>query len=116
MEQPKRFGMVIGIKPQKIDEYKKLHANCWPEILESMEQANMRNFSIYLAQIEKGKFYLFGYYEYHGEDFEADMAKMSECELSDKWRELCEACQQPVPIAQQQGQWWLDMEEVFHAD
>ena len=27
------MGMVIGIKPEKIAEYKELHANCWPKIL-----------------------------------------------------------------------------------
>ena len=29
----KRFGMVIGIQPDKIEEYKKLHAAVWPDVL-----------------------------------------------------------------------------------
>ena len=29
----KRYGSVVGVKEEKIDEYKKLHAAVWPEIL-----------------------------------------------------------------------------------
>jgi len=115
MNKPKRFGMVIGIRPEKISEYKELHANTWPEILKNMEDANMRNFSIYLAELEKGKFYLFGYYEYTGDDFEADMKKMKDCDISDKWSALCTSCQIPLDT-RDEGQWWMDMEEVFHTD
>ena len=32
----KRIGMTIGIRPDKIDEYKKLHANVWPEVLKNL--------------------------------------------------------------------------------
>ena len=59
-----RMGMVIGIKPEKIAEYKELHANCWPEILKGIEESNIRNYSIWLHEGEQR---LFGYWEYHGE-------------------------------------------------
>ena len=29
----KRYGMVINVKPEKIEEYKKLHAAVWPDVL-----------------------------------------------------------------------------------
>ena len=29
----KRYGSIIGLEPDKIDEYKRLHAAVWPEIL-----------------------------------------------------------------------------------
>ena len=47
-----RMGMVIGIKPEKIAEYKELHANCWPEILKGIEESNIRNYSIWLHEGE----------------------------------------------------------------
>ena len=53
-----RMGMVIGIKPEKIAEYKELHANCWPEILKGIEESNIRNYSIWLHE---GELRLFGY-------------------------------------------------------
>ena len=33
-----RMGMVIGLKPEKIEEYKSLHANAWPEILDQISK------------------------------------------------------------------------------
>ena len=53
-----RFAMVIGIKPEKIKEYKELHANAWPGVLAALKKANVRNYSIYLKDTT-----LFGYLE-----------------------------------------------------
>ena len=77
-----RMGMVIGIKPEKIAEYKELHANCWPEILKGIEESNIRNYSIWLHEGEQR---LFGYWEYHGDDFAADMQKMADDPITKKW-------------------------------
>ena len=66
-----RMGMVIGIKPEKIEEYRKLHADAWPEILDRISRSSIRNYSIFLREPEN---LLFGYWEYHGEDFAADAA------------------------------------------
>ena len=70
----------------------------------------MRNYSIFL----RGD-YLFSYFEYHGNDYEADMAKMAADPITIKWWEECMPCQQPVEFARQ-DEWWADMEEVFHQD
>jgi L-rhamnose mutarotase len=44
----KRYGMVCGIKPDRIAAYKKLHAAVWPEVLERIKKCNLQNYSIYL--------------------------------------------------------------------
>lgn len=107
-----RMGMVIGIRPERIDEYKRLHANCWPEILAGLSAAGIRNYSIFLREPEN---LLFGYWEYHGRDFAADMAKIAAQEVTQRWWALCGPCQ--VPLATRaQGEWWAMMEEVFHHD
>ena len=67
------------------------------------------------AQPEPGRFYLFSYFEYHGEDFEADMAKMAADTTTQKWWTHCKPCQQPVPT-RAEGEWWAALEEVFHCD
>ena len=77
-----RMGMVIGIVPEKINEYKDLHANCWPEIKEGLTNANIKNYSIFLREPEN---LLFGYWEYHGNDFEKDMATIAEQEVSKRF-------------------------------
>lgn len=111
----KRYGSIIGLRTDKIDEYKKLHAAVWPEVLDMIKQCNIQNYSIYLRRLPGGKYYLFSYFEYVGEDFEADMAKMAADSVTQKWWSVCKPCQEPLPDITE-GQWWADMEEVFHYD
>ena len=111
----KRYGWIIGVKEDKIDEYKKLHAAVWPEVLDMIKQCNISNYSIYLRKLQDGKSYLFSYLEYTGSDFAADMAKMAADPMTQKWWDVCMPCQEPLPD-KAQGEWWADMEEVFHCD
>lgn len=106
----KRYGQVIGVKPEKFEEYKTLHAAVWPDILKMITQCNLVNYSIYY---KNGL--LFSYFEYIGTDFEMDMEKMADDPLTQKWWDVCKPCQQPVENAKE-GEWWSDMEEVFHLD
>ncbi len=107
-----RMAMVIGIKPEKIPEYKELHANCWPEILDRISRSNIRNYSIYLREPEN---LLFGYWEYHGTDFEADAAKIAADPKTQEWWKLTDPCQEGLE-SRADGEWWAMMEEVFHHD
>ncbi len=106
----KRYGQVIRVKPEKLEEYKKLHANAWPGVLKMIKECNIRNYSIYYKDG-----FLFSYYEYTGDDYEADMAKMAADSTTQKWWDLCKPCQQPLET-RKEGEWWADMEEVFHVD
>lgn len=109
----KRYGMVIGLRPEKIEEYKALHAAAWPDVLKMIEMCNIRNYSIYLRTLEDGRPYLFSYFEYVGEDFKMDMAKMAADPVTQRWWAHCEPCQQPL-AGRAPGEWWASMEEVFH--
>jgi len=107
-----RMGMVIGLKPEKIAEYKRLHASVWPEILDMISRCSIRNYSIFLKEPEN---LLFGYWEYHGTDFEADAAKMAADPKTQEWWDVCMPCQEPLET-RKGGEWWAMMEEVFHHD
>jgi L-rhamnose mutarotase len=111
----KRYGWVIGLKPEAIEEYKKLHAAVWPEVLKMIKEAKICNYSIYLKELNPGEYYLFSYLEYNGNDFAADMAKMAADATTKRWWTFTDPCQQPIRTAKQ-GEWWADMEEVFHLD
>jgi L-rhamnose mutarotase len=111
----KRYGWVIGVKEDKIDEYKELHAAVWPEVLDMIKQCNISNYSIYMRKLPDGRNYLFSYLEYTGSDFDADMAKMAADPMTQKWWDVCMPCQEPLPD-KAEGEWWADMEEVFHID
>jgi L-rhamnose mutarotase len=57
----KRFGQLIGLRPEALEEYERYHAAVWPEILEAIGKAGIRNYSIFHFD---GK--LFAYFEYTG--------------------------------------------------
>jgi L-rhamnose mutarotase len=105
-----RYGMVIKVKPEKLEAYKKLHADPWEGVLKTIRDCNIRNYSIYHRDG-----YLFSYFEYHGDDLDADMAKMAADPVTREWWKLCSPCQEPLDTASE-GEWWTPMEEVFHCD
>ena len=108
IESVKRVGMIIGIKPDMLEEYKKLHADSNPGVRDLLTQYNMRNFSIFLQQIE-GKWYEFGYYEYTGDDFESDMEKLALEPRNIEWLKVCD----PMQISLPGSNGWIEMEQVY---
>lgn len=114
-DKMKRYGSVIQLKEDRIREYVELHADAWPKVLEMIKDCGIQNYSIYMRKLPDGNHYLFSYFEYVGDDFDADMAKMAADETTQKWWEVCKPCHEPLPD-RKEGQWWSDMEEVFHLD
>jgi L-rhamnose mutarotase len=106
---------VLRLRAEAIEEYKRLHAAVWPEVLAMIREANIRNYSIYLRKLPDGQYYLFSYFEYIGNDFKADMAKMSADPKTQEWWAVCKPLQDPLPD-RAPDEWWADMEEVFHVD
>ena len=103
----KRFGDVIRVPAEKYAEYVEKHDHIWPEIVEMMRRAHIENFTIFHRDG-----YLFKYFEYTGDDYEADMKKLDN-ERHRQWLEFTAVCQQPVESAEE-GQWWAPMDEIFH--
>ena len=103
-----RHGQVIRVRPDKLEEYKAYHANAWPSVLDMIEQCNIRNYSIYHKDG-----YLFAYFEYVGDDFDGDMAKMAADPSTQKWWDIMMPIQLPLET-RAEGEWWAEMEEVFH--
>lgn len=106
----RRFGMVLRVRPEALEAYKKYHEAVWPEVLDRIEKCNIRNYSIYLKDG-----FLFSYFEYVGENYEADMAKMAADPKTQEWWAITEPMQEPLPT-RKPGEWWAEMEEVFHTD
>jgi len=104
----RRLGMVCKVKSERYEEYKRLHADAWPEVLETISRCNIRNYSIYHKDG-----YLFSYFEYAGDDFEADMAAMANDPITQKWWDVCKPCMEPLEM-RAEGEWWANMEEIFH--
>src|SRR5579863_3713882 len=105
-----RYGMMIRIKPGYEEEYRRYHAAVWPEVLEMIRQCHIVNYSIYWKDD-----LLFSYFEYHGDDFEGDLAKMADHPKTQEWWALVGPLQQPL-ATRKPGEWWAEMQEVFHLD
>lgn len=108
----KRYGSVLGLKPEEIAEYKRLHADVWPDVLRQIRASNIRNYTIFLREPEN---LLFAYYEYAGDDHDADMAAMAADPRTQEWWEVCMPKQVPLE-SRAEGEWWAPMEEVFHVN
>ena len=74
------FGQVGRLKKGRIEEYEALHTNPWPHILQLIHDCNLRNYSIFRQDD-----LVFAYFEYVGEDYDADMAKMAADEENQRW-------------------------------
>ncbi|MCJ8323625.1 MAG: L-rhamnose mutarotase [Rhizobiales bacterium] len=108
----KRYASIIGINENDIAEYKRLHANVWPEILDRLSKSNITNYSIFLKQPEN---LLFSYYEYLGTDHKSDQDAIAKDTKTQKWWAICGPKQNAL-ASRAEGEWWASLEEVFHLD
>jgi L-rhamnose mutarotase len=106
----RRVGQVIRVRPDSIAAYEALHATPWEGVLATLRGAHVHNYSIY-----RHGTVLFAYFEYTGDDFEADMARIAADPVTQAWWKLTDAMQEPYP-ERAEGSWWLDLPELFHAD
>jgi L-rhamnose mutarotase len=106
----RRFGQLINVRPEAIDDYERLHAAPWPGVLEQIRRSNIRNYSIFREGTQ-----LFEYFEYVGDDFAADMAAMAADAETQRWWALTDAMQVPLPD-REPGTWWKTLREIFHTD
>ena len=87
----RRFGQVIGLQPEFLEEYVRLHEAVWPGVLATLAGCHIRNYSIFLYDHT-----LFAYFEYHGSDFDADMERRAADRLTQAWWALCKPMQRPL--------------------
>jgi len=106
----KRLGFVIRLDPGQIERYKEYHRNVWPEVLAAIRRSNIRNYSIFLKDD-----CLFGYYEYHGSDYDTDIANIAADPKTKEWWSIMMPMQRPLDTRRAE-EWWAEMEEVFHCD
>ena len=114
-KQPQRFGAAIGVKRETLQRYIDLHKATWPTVLKQIRNSNIRNYSIYLGELDDGNLYLFAYYEYTGNDYQADMQKMAADPETQRWWQQTDPLQIPQKN-RKKGEHWMTMREVFHTD
>ena len=105
-----RFGQMIKAKPEGLADYIRHHADPMPGVNEMIKACNIQNYSIF----NHGD-YLFAYFEYVGEDYEADMAKMAQDPANQRWWDVVKPLLEPLPD-RKEGEFWSDMTQVYRLD
>jgi len=106
----RRFGQTIQLNPGGAEEYVRLHAETWPGVLAKIRDCNISNYSIFVKDLT-----LFAYFEYSGDDFERDMARMAEDVETQRWWDIVKPLMYPIE-SRKPGEFWADMTEIFHFD
>ncbi len=75
-----RVAFLIRVKPEKLEEYKIIHKNVWPDLLAEMKIAGMRNYTLWMG--ENGL--EFGYLEC--DDWDAVCAYLDKSEVHTRWQ------------------------------
>ncbi len=114
-KQPVRVGSAVGVNRETLDQYVILHKHVWPEVLDRIQKSGIRNYSIYLGELDDGELYLFSYFEYVGHDFEADMEAIANDPVTREWWKLTDPLQKRIR-GTKTGAQWKTLEEVFHTD
>lgn len=105
-----RFGQTIRLKPEGAEEYVRLHAQTWPGVLAKIKECNIANYSIF-----KKDYMLFAYFEYVGNDYINDMNCMADDAETQRWWATVKPLMEPIE-SRSYGEFWADMQEIFHVD
>lgn len=107
-----RVGMVIGLRDEAVEEYRRLHADDEPGVRDLLRKYHITNFTIFLHRLPDGRLYEFAYYEYDGSDLERDLAALDAEPRNRAWLARCDPMQVPLPGTAS----WSVMESVYHND
>jgi L-rhamnose mutarotase len=103
--------MACRVRPEKRAEYLELHSAVWPGVEAMITECGIRNFTIFV----RGDV-LFGYYEYVGDDYEADQAKMAADPTTQEWWSRTDPCQIGFDEDAPEGTRWQELDEAWHLD
>lgn len=104
----KRIGFLLKVKQDKIEEYKKIHATVWPDLLEALRRCGWHNYSLFMR--EEGT--LFGYFE-TPHDLQTAIEAMNNEEINTKWQTMMAPFFES-PNGARADEILIELEEVFY--
>ncbi len=87
---------VTELQRDKEADYRNLHNHVWPGVISAIGSANIPSFDLFLLEVD-GKLMLFYLFEHRGEQFDADMKRMAENPINQRWWKFTDVCQKPLP-------------------
>ena len=109
-QRVERHALVVGVRPDRREEYLELHRHVWPQVEQTLREAKVTNYSIFIVGDT-----LFAYYEYVGDDHAADMARIAADPVTQQWWQLTDPCQESLAVPGS-GHWWAPMRQVWHLE
>jgi L-rhamnose mutarotase len=106
----KRVGSAIRVRPEHRERYLELHSAVWPEVEATLTACNIRNYTIWRLDD-----LLFASFEYVGDDYAADMARIAADPDTQRWWHETDPCQERLP-GTPEGEQWRTLPEVWHLD
>jgi L-rhamnose mutarotase len=108
MSIPRRVCFLLKVKADLIDEYRRRHAEVWPEMLDALRATGWHNYSLFL----RPDGLLVGYFE--TEDLDAALAGMAATEVNARWQAEMAPFFDGLAGAPDEG--IVPLAEVFHLD
>ena len=108
-QRVERHALVVGVRPDRREEYLELHRHVWPQVEQTLREANVTNYSIFIVGDT-----LFAYYEYVGDDHAADMARIAADPVTREWWRHTDPCQVRIVDEREPGALWQPIDEVWH--
>jgi L-rhamnose mutarotase len=102
-----RVCFLLRVRPDRVAEYRRRHAEVWPEMREALSATGWRNYSLFLR--EDGL--LVGYLEC--EDFDTARAAMDATEVNARWQAEMQGFFEELD-GRRPDQGMRPLEEVFH--
>lgn len=122
----KRFSQVIELKKEYKEEYLKLHRDVWPSVLAGLKRAHIEDYSIsflpvpiYPSNDQEIAGLLIASFKYSGNDLEGDMKALAADPETQRWWKLTDPMQKSLvkgATGSADGEWWLNIDEVFRLD
>jgi L-rhamnose mutarotase len=100
-----RNAFVLHVRPDKIDEYVEAHRQVWPEMLDALRGAGIRNYTIFRNGNQ-----VFGYFE--ADDLDHAAAFLDRQEICTRWQDsMAKLLEERVPDAGPPA-----LEQIFRLD
>jgi L-rhamnose mutarotase len=100
-----RTGFVLHVRPDKIEEYVEAHRHVWPEMLDALRGAGIRNYTIFRAGET-----VFGYFE--ADDLQEADRFLAAQDVSTRWQDaMADLLQERVPDGGP-----VPLEQIFRLD
>ena len=100
-----RSAFVLQVRPDRMEEYVRAHREVWPEMLDALRSAGIRNYTIFRHGNQ-----MFGYFE--ADDLERAAGYLEGQEVNARWQDaMAELLEERVP---DEGP--PRLEEIFRLD